>query len=346
MIRRSRAIVPFLFVLLFASLASAQATLPPGVDAPPNAIAQGLLDSIPSENIPLPHLHYYRSNEWRHDVWAPHINGLGGAYVGVGSDQNYTLAAMARSEMLFLVDYDGRIPTVHAVYEALVVASETPQDLVAKFAAENERSSIEIIRRHHASDPDVERIVRHYTSHRDEWHRYVTRLSRLSEDGHRYTWLGDPTLYAWVRKLHQNGRIVSRTGDLTGSETVRNIGRVARALGLTIRIYYMSNAEQFFEYTPGFVENMRSLPIDDRSVVLRTIRHRSIPNVDRWHYMTHDARDFAERLETGAYRRSFALVADLLSAGPPTLGTQVSRMTRSTPRAFLEDIRERRAAQQ
>ena len=40
--------------------------------------------------------HFTVSNEYRHDLWFPYLRGLGGAYVGGASDQNYTLMAVAR----------------------------------------------------------------------------------------------------------------------------------------------------------------------------------------------------------------------------------------------------------
>ena len=45
---------------------------------------------------PPPHLvrgtHYVISNEDRHDLWLKTVQGKGGAYLGVGTDQNYVLA--------------------------------------------------------------------------------------------------------------------------------------------------------------------------------------------------------------------------------------------------------------
>jgi hypothetical protein len=47
----------------------------------------------------------------------------GGAYLGVGSDQNYTVAAAARSELMFLSDIDRSVVDLHRVYEVLIEAS-------------------------------------------------------------------------------------------------------------------------------------------------------------------------------------------------------------------------------
>jgi hypothetical protein len=227
-----------------------------------------------------------------------------------------------------------------------VSASATPAELIARFTEENRSATKQLLREGLAGNAQVEQIVRHFERRRDPWFHYLRRVQGLVRDGRPFSWLGDRELYDHVRALHRNGRIVSRNGDVTADRTVRAVGDAARRLGLTVRVVYFSNAEQFFEYTDSFDANMRGLPTDERSVVVRTIRHRHIANADegRWHYLVHDMPDFIERLETGAYNRSFSFTADLLSAGPPHLGDAgISTMTRETPRGMLEEVRRRRA---
>src|SRR5688500_16308575 len=54
---------------------------------------------------------YVHTSEGYLHVFRPYIEPLGGAYVGIGSDQGLTLAAWARSERAWLMDYDP--PVVH-----------------------------------------------------------------------------------------------------------------------------------------------------------------------------------------------------------------------------------------
>lgn len=349
---RSRASVLAAFAALVAVSGAAaqpraQIRVPDDIREPLPAEARRLLEAIPNEGTPRPERHYFRSNEWRQDLLRPHLEGLGGAYVGVGSDQNYTMAAMAGSKLLLLVDYDPRIPWVHEIYRVLVSASETPDALIARFAEENEADTVALLREGLEGHPDAERIVRHFEGRRRPWFHYLRRVQRLERDGRPFSWLGDRELYDYVRTLHRSGRIVSRNGDVTAERTVRAIGEAARRIGLPVRVVYLSNAEQFFPYSDSFIENMRALPTDERSVVVRTLRHRRIANAEdgRWHYLVHDFPDFLERLASGAYRRSFAFTADLLAAGRPYLGEDgISTMTRETPRAMLEEVRRRRAS--
>ncbi len=329
-----------------AAQPQAEVPIPSDIRQPLPAEALRVVEAIPSEGTPRTERHYFRSNEWRQDLLRPHLEGLGGAYVGVGSDQNYTMAAMAGSELLLLVDFDPLIPWVHEIYRVLVSASETPDALIARFAEESAAETADLLREGLAEHPDVDDIVRHFERRRDPWFHYLRRVQRLVRDGRGFSWLSDPALYDHVRTLHRSGRIVSRNGDVTADRTVRAIGDAARRMGVPVRVVYFSNAEQFFTYSDSFIENMRALPTDERSVVVRTIRHRRIARAPdgRWHYLVHDFPDFLERLDTGAYRRSFTFTSDLLAAGRPHLGEDgVSTMTRETPRAMLEEVRRRRA---
>ncbi|HEY8378164.1 MAG TPA: hypothetical protein VIK91_16830, partial [Nannocystis sp.] len=74
-------------------------------------------------------IHYVKSNEVRHDVFFPYVAGKGGAYIGVGSDQNYTVAAAAGSELMFLLDIDQSVVDLHRCYEPLIEASPDPRTL-------------------------------------------------------------------------------------------------------------------------------------------------------------------------------------------------------------------------
>ncbi len=323
--------------LLAAPLASAQGRL--------TAEQRRILESVPSENLEPPGEHYYRSNEWRQDLLREHLDGRGGALIGVGSDQNYTMAAMAGSEYVFLVDYDPFIPWVHEIYEVLVKASETPEAFLARFSEENQRETTEMLRAHFEGRRQARRMVRHFTARRRAWEGYLTRVSRLERDGRPFSWLADPAMYRYTRRMFREGRMIYRNGDVTGETTMQAVADACRRLGVEARVVYFSNAEQFFENTDQFVANMKALPYDERSIVLRTIRHRAIENAEdgRWHYLVHDFPDFVARLDTGVYRRVFSFTVDLLAAGPPHLGSNgISTLTADVPRAAVEAARERR----
>ena len=298
--------IRFLFVLLL--LASASTVLaepaPPTASsairslAPLGDAARKRLDAIPNEGTPLPKQHYFRSNEWYQNLLVKPLDGRGGAYVGVGSDQNYTMAAIAGSELLILIDYDPRIRWVHRIYDVLVRASETPADLVSRFSEENAESTRALIETAVTGDPYAAAILKHFTKSRKLWHAYLKRVSGESGKLEVTSWLSVPAYYAHMRALFNAGRVISRNGDMTAERTVRAAGDTARELQIPVRIVYFSNAEQFFTYSDSFQANMRALPTDKLSVVVRTIHHKGVPNAgpNDWHYVVQDMPDFLHRM--------------------------------------------------
>ncbi len=291
------------------------------VDADPShplgAEALARLTRIPDENTPDPGEHYPVSNEWRHDLWLPAIRDLGGVFVGVGPDQCYTLAAMQNASLALLVDFDPVVPLVHRMYEILVPASETPDALVARFQDAGAAETRALLERGLEGDPRRDAILRLFDRTRPRWARYARAVRRSTRDGVPGSWLSDATLYARVRTLFQSHRIIARNGDVTGARTLRDIGQVTQDLGLVVRVLYFSNAEQFFPYTPQFVENIRSLRTDERAVVLRTFRHRraTYPARDRWHYVVQPMSGFVERLGAGL-RHSRELASEVVLRRP------------------------------
>jgi hypothetical protein len=295
---------------------------------PLGASERAIADAIPDEATPEPEEHYLGSNEWRHDLYFDALRDLGGAFVGVGADQAYTMAAVQNASLVFLVDYDGQIPRLHRMYGALIAASDSPADLLALFERDGEERARAIL----AADPELTRLFRR---NRSRLRPYLRHVARLARGGRPTSWLSDPVLYARVRALFTNGRVVARTGDVTGAQTMRAVGDAARRLNVIVRAVYFSNAEQFFHYTSGFSENVRALPTDARSVVLRTFRHARntpYPDGDSWHYMVHPMPDFLERLALG-YRRNTHIVMDAVRAGLDRSG--VTAISPETPRDYI-----------
>ncbi|MBX7196065.1 MAG: hypothetical protein K1X94_28675 [Sandaracinaceae bacterium] len=289
------------------SLARRAAPTPTASVPPSGALSAELrarLARIPDEGTPDPGEHYPVSNEWRHDLWLPAIRDLGGIFVGVGPDQCYTLAAMQHASLALLVDFDPMVPLVHRMYEVLVPATETPAALVDRFQDAHAAETRALLESGLANDPQRDTILRLYDRNRPRWARYVRAVRRSVRDGVAGSWLADDALYARVRTMFQEGRIVARNGDVTGARTMREIGAISQELGEPVRVLYFSNAEQFFSYTPAFLENVRSMRMDERSIVLRTFRARgaTYPTHDRWHYVVEPAAGFLERLGGGLHR--------------------------------------------
>ena len=90
------------------------------IPPPLSEAQQQLVQATVGDKLPEPTWdRYVISNEWRHDVVFPKVAGLGGVYIGVATDQNFTMAAAARSELLVLMDYDSEVVNMHRIYSDL-----------------------------------------------------------------------------------------------------------------------------------------------------------------------------------------------------------------------------------
>lgn len=315
----------------------AAARVPSDPSMPLDVGSRRIANAVPDEGTPDPGEHYPISNEFRHDLWFDAVRDLGGAFVGVGTDQCYTLAAVQNASMLWVVDFDPLVPVIHRLYAVLVPASDTPAALLARFAEENQLGTISLLGEQLADAQDRDAIIRAYRRNRGRMFPYLRRVLRNRPAGTAASWLSDPMLYARVRALIAAGRVVARNGDVTANGAMRAVGRAAHELGVPVRVLYFSNAEQFFSYGPDYRANVDGLPTDERTIVLRTFREPGVPypDGDRWHYMVHPLADMQARLRESGYRHSRQFVRDLMQRRGRHVGQNgLSLLDANVPRRF------------
>ena len=245
-------------------------------------------------------IHYVKSNEIRHDVWFPYIAELGGAYVGVGSDQNYTLIATAKSDLVFLMDIDRRVVDLHAIYGILIAASEDAETLFTRWDGANADASIALIEEAlaGADEAELRRMLRSFKGSRETVFRNLRHVINRTRDGAPTSWLSNPEMYDHIRKLWLAGRVRTLGGNFVGDSGLQTVGKVAADLGIPVRVLYMSNAEEYFRYNDAFATNIKALVGDDRSVALRTIYSKDWVHADNlWGYQVQPLVDFQARLD-------------------------------------------------
>jgi hypothetical protein len=291
---------------------------PPPVSStplPPPLLPQQrqIVQATASDKLPEPKWdRYVISNEWRHDIVFPKVQNLGGVYIGVATDQNYTMAAAAHAELLVLMDYDSEVVNMHHIYEIFLKECATAAELRALFLEKNAYKAGELLVNNAPSKEIGAKLVKTYAAHRERVATYLFHVANVRVGQRHPTWLGDPEVYAYIRGLVQNGRFLAVQGDLNGTVALKSIGDTARALNLPVRILYTSNAEGFFKYNPQFRANLAALPHDEKTVILRTFKHgMPSPIGDLWHYNLHQLDDFLARLELPGYVTIYRVMADL-----------------------------------
>jgi hypothetical protein len=82
--------------------------------------------------------------------------------------------------------------------------------------------------------------------------------------------------YNFVRGMQERNRIIPVVGDFAGKKALAAVGNYLKKHGYPVTVFYVSNVELvLFEYGPrnifpDFVNNVKKLPIDNRSLFIRT----------------------------------------------------------------------------
>lgn len=237
------------------------------------AAERDALASIPADPRPpkiVRDTHYIVSNEHHAENFRAAVDHLGGVSIGVGAEQNYLLAGWSRPELLVLSDFDQVITNVHAVYEAALREAASGPELVALFdgRAGWRRLEAAFAREHGGSE--LATLRRTFRGTRKKLGETLRRVAADYAARGVPCFLTDAEQYAHVAALARHGRILALRGDLTGPRTLRRIGEVLAASRRVVRVLYLSNAEQYFAFTPAYRLNLLGLPVDSASLVLRT----------------------------------------------------------------------------
>ncbi len=256
------------------------------------AFAQLPADPAPPELIR--DSHYWISNEDHLELFHEAVKDKGGVYLGVGSDQNYLLGAWARAEVLVLMDFDQSIVDLHRVYRLLFLAARTPEEFLRLWRRESRAEVRRLIQESPSTRFDKARMLRAYGTARWAVERRLKRVVEQMAEASLPCFLVDAGDYAHIRGLYERNRVLIARGDLTAERTVAAIGRITKQAGKKMGVLYLSNAEQYFPYDGNYRRNMRALPLDENSVVVRTSGQRGITHVKGtyYHYNTQSGSSF------------------------------------------------------
>ena len=264
---------------------------------------------------------YVKSNEPRQYLFAPYVKNLGGGYVGVGIDQNYSLIALARSEWVWLFDYDPTITRLHYVLRAMILRSDSVDAFIARFSPEKKKESLALLDeeyRGHKERRAFREVLRVYGR---ALYKHYQKARAPSEKAGEYGWLRHDEQYAYIRTLYQQGRILLLKGDMLAHRCMRDIGQAARALGIPIRVYYPSNAPEVWPWKRQYKKNVIGLPFDDKSVVVQTTSglNRRMGQKSYWHYNVEGGLHQQMLLRRRGYMSLRQLLFDHVPADDPDL---------------------------
>ena len=260
----------------------------------------------------------------------------GGAYIGVGPDQNFSYIAAVRPEVAFMFDIRRDAMIEHQLFKAVFAMSRNRIEylcvLLAKPVPANidewttrpiadivdymdrtpaslelaKSSEVEIERRaasfgipldtndlHRLSvyraafirnglDVQYSSIDNNRQGSMPVWRDLLVEVDRA---GNQLNYLAADSLFQFVKTMQAANRIIPVTGNVAGPRALRALGDEIRSRGLVVSAFYMSNVEQYVMRDggfPSFAENVKTLPIDNRSVFIRSIFGRGRGGIS-WH---------------------------------------------------------------
>lgn len=280
--------------------------------------ALSTLDQLPEDTLPPQRLqtaHYVTGNELRNDLFMPHIEHVRGALVGVGSDQGFTLAALADSELVFLFDYDLYVVLVDRIHVAFLKRCETRDAFLKAWGDETQFAQWEQVVEAEVGKEGLET----YRKFRTTVAAFLARNRKAAEQKSRVHWLGDETDYAFVRNLAVQQRIRVLKGDLLQGKAVTGIAAALKKLSVPATVIYLSNCEEYWSYyTDGFETSFSDLPVSDATVVLRTFHDTKLPKAgpDKYyHYNVQSGHHFQTSLNKPGKMRYRAMMGDVMTLG-------------------------------
>jgi hypothetical protein len=197
-------------------------------------------------------------------------------------------------------------------YRALLRKHDNVEDFLANFEKGGEAAAIETIDAEYAQldENERKRIRRGFKAARLTLQKHLGRVSSRTRNDNPTSWLSDPEAFDWMRRLYLADRIRIMPGDLTGSTSMKTIGRVCESMGVKVGILYLSNAEEYFKYFKGdYRSNVAALPAGEGSVVLRTLYGDEWEHADSlWNYQVQALADFATRLADPKLRSRNAMI--------------------------------------
>lgn len=218
--------------------------------------------------------HYPSSNERRIDLFRPHLANLGGAYVGVGTDQNFTFIAWAKSSIAYMMDFDAAIVYVNRLHILFLKLSPDYAAFKKMWARSSRKTTLEQIRVNLEKEPDYQKYLQAYDIALRGYSGVPDRLEELEwmtkQFGFR-SFHNDPEDYSFIRDMAVGGRIQAVLGDMNGEVSFREISASASRIGVPIRLVYLSNAEEYFRYPEPFRKTIANLYTDDRGMIIRTV---------------------------------------------------------------------------
>lgn len=175
-----------------------------------------------------------------------------------------------------LIEYIDRTPSDAKLYEKY---RTDIKQLITKFGfnlSDREHEAIQrIYQAFYQSGMEVRYVIRDRPMPSNRYFpSYRSILLETDLNNQQRNYLATEESYQFLKKMQDQNLIIPVTGDLAGEHAVRAIGRYLQETGEKVSAFYVSNVEFYLWRQSGsferFVQNLKSLPITDKSVIIRS----------------------------------------------------------------------------
>lgn len=243
--------------------------------------------------------HFVVSDERAHWTFHGATAGKGGVLVGVGTDPNYVFAGWMKADLVLLVDFDQVVVDVHGVYRLAFREAADPDAFLRLWSAPQQ--GVLAARIDAVADPaERRRLKAAFRMSRGLVFDKLNYTKRAYAKQGVATFLTDADQYRHLRDLVSQDRVWAWRGDLTAAKTMTGLQAALRASHLEVMVFYLTNAEAYFDYTAQAKRNLGGLPYAAESVVLRTQGVPAKPETSadgHYRYLSMNGRDFAAWLQ-------------------------------------------------
>jgi hypothetical protein len=107
---------------------------------------------------------------------------------------------------------------------------------------------------------------------------YAELMTATDGEGHPRSFLSSPESFAYLKMMHTKNLIIPVVGDFAGTKALRAIARYLAEKHAMVGAFYLSNVEQYLGREGRwslFCENVASLPLDETSSFIRSVRDGS-----------------------------------------------------------------------
>jgi hypothetical protein len=172
-----------------------------------------------------------------------------------------------------LIDYIDKTPADSGLFER---TAKSVKDEVQKYGMLLSASDVETIGKIHSAFFSAGMDIRYSSYHRPPRNFYPTYRELLLETdlaGHQQNYLNSEDDFQFLKKMEDEDLVVPVVGDLSGAQAMKNIAQYIAEMKEKVSAFYVSNVE-FYLQRQGtydrFYANVKSLPMDSRSVIIRS----------------------------------------------------------------------------